>query len=370
MRPPARDTFAAYLFLLPFLTLLVIFFVYASARAIYFSFTDYDLFHAPNWVGLRNYRALFADALYLAALRNSILFATIVTATQTSLALVMAAVLNQRLRGIGFFRAAFYVPSVTSSVVITLIFLWLFQRRGAINFLLESLSRAAPLLGTFALLTIGLQALQVWRERRRGYPASALHPATLIVSLLLAWAGTWALHALGIVNPRSDVRVDLVWLQTSATLPAGAPFWLSVPLPLVAIMLQNTFTTIPTFMLMYLAALQDVPRSLYEAAAIDGAGASQQFLRITVPAVMPVTFLVLTLSLIGTLQMFDQVAIFGDAAPLRSVVTLAYFVYNRMFPGAQTPEVGFAAAGAVSLALLTLVVVLAQRRIVRSEGER
>jgi multiple sugar transport system permease protein len=62
------------------------------------------------------------------------------------------------------------------------------------------------------------------------------------------------------------------------------------------------------------------------------------------------------------------VAIFGDAAPLRSVVTLAYFVYNRMFPGAQTPEVGFAAAGAMFLALLTLTVVLLQRRLVRTEG--
>lgn len=369
MRARSPDTTAAYLFLLPFLSLLVIFFMYASVRAIYFSFTDYDLFNTPTWVGVRNYRALFSDALYLAALRNSILFATIVTAIQTFLALVMATVLNQRLRGIGFFRAAFYVPSVTSSVVITLIFLWLFQRRGAINYLLESVARAAPILLTFILLALTLQAVQVWRERRRGYPAGPFEPAALVVSLLLAITGTFTLQALGFVNLRADVHVDLIWLQTSATIPAGAPYWLSLPLPLAAIMLQNIFTTIPTFMLMYLAALQDVPRSHYEAAAIDGANAVQQFHRITIPAVMPVTFLVLTLSLIGTLQMFDQVAIFGDAAPLRSVVTLAYFVYNRMFPGAQTPEVGFAAAGAVSLALLTLVVVLIQRRLVRSEGE-
>ena len=121
-------------------------------------------------------------------------------------------------------------------------------------------------------------------------------------------------------------------------------------------------------MLMFLAALQDVPKSHYEAASIDGATPVQQFFYITVPSVQPVTFLVVTLGLIGTLQMFDQVAIFGDAVPLRSVITLAYFVYNRMFPGAQAPEVGFAAAAAMFLALLTLVVVLIQRRFIRSEA--
>lgn len=368
MRSHRSDTVAAYLFLLPFLALLAIFFLYATARAVYFSFTDYDLFRPPNWVGLRNYVALFSDALFMAALRNSILFAVIVTAVQTFLALVMAAVLNQRVRGIGFFRAAFYMPSITSSVVITLIFLWMFQRRGLINYLGESIQRAAPVAVTFLLLTVALQVVQVAWERRRELPARWTDPALLVVSLLLAGAVTWGLVVTGVVVPREVAPVDFIWLQTSATVPPGAPFWLSVPIPLVAIMVQNVFTTIPTFMLMYLAALQDVPKSHYEAASIDGATAAQQFFRITIPSVAPVTFLVLTLSMIGTLQMFDQVAIFGDAAPLRSVVTLAYFVYNRMFPGAQTPEVGFAAAGAMFLALLTLVVVLLQRRLVRSEG--
>ena len=368
MRTTRGDALAAYLFLLPFLTLLTIFFLYATVRAVYFSFTDYDLFREPNWVGLRNYAALFQDALFLSALRNSILFAIIVTTVQTFLALVMAAVLNQKVRGIGFFRAAFYMPSITSSVVITLIFLWMFQRRGLINYLNESLQRWLPILLAFVLLTVALQVLQVTWERRRALPATWTDPALLVVSLLLAGASTWLLATLGVLAPRDVAPVDFIWLQTRDTIPAGAPFWLAVPIPLAAIMIQNVFTTIPTFMLMYLAALQDVPKSHYEAAAIDGANATQQFFRITIPSVAPVTFLVLTLSMIGTLQMFDQVAIFGDAAPLRSVVTLAYFVYNRMFPGAQTPEVGFAAAGAMFLALLTLVVVLLQRRLVRSEG--
>ncbi len=363
------DTVAAYLFLAPFLILLVIFFGFSTLRAIYFSFTDYDLFTTPNWVGFKNYADLFRDALFLSALRNSILFAIIVTTVQTFLALVMAAVLNQKVRGIAFFRAAFYMPSITSSVVITLIFLWMFQRRGLINYLTEQVQRALPVVAVFLLIVAVLQVGQVLYERRRlRLPARWTDPALLVVSLLVAGGATWLLSVTGLVAPREVATVDTIWLQTRATVPPNAPFWLAMPMPLVAIMIQNVFTTVPTFMLMYLAALQDVPKSHYEAASLDGAGPAQQFFWITIPSVRPVTFLVVTLSMIGTLQMFDQVAIFGDAAPLRSVVTLAYFVYNRMFPGAQTPEVGFAAAGAMFLALLTLTVVMIQRRLVRPEA--
>lgn len=374
-----RELLPALLFLSPFLVVLAIFFVYASARAVYFSFTDYDLFNAPKWVGLENYRALFKDDNFLYALRNSLVFAAVVTAVQTAGALVTASALNRRVRGMTFFRSAFYMPAVTSSVVITLIFLWLFQRLGGINYLLTAVARNAPAIGLFVLVAIVVQAIQVVLERRRWRGAAggastrtvaAFDPALLVVSLLVAAAATIGLGLLGYLAPRGTDAVAINWLQTRQEVPNGAPFFLRAPLPLVAIMVQNTFTTIPTFMLMFLAALQDVPRSYYEAAALDGANPAQQFFYITVPSLQPVIFLVVSLGLIGTLQMFDQVAIFGSAVPLQSVITLAYFVYNRMFPGAQLPEVGFASAAAMFLAALTLVIVLLQRTVLRAEGDR
>ncbi len=374
-----RELLPALLFLSPFLVVLAIFFVYASARAVYFSFTDYDLFNAPKWVGLENYRALFKDDNFLYALRNSLVFAAVVTAVQTAGALVTASALNRRVRGMTFFRSAFYMPAVTSSVVITLIFLWLFQRLGGINYLITAVARNAPAIGLFVLVAIVVQAIQVVLERRRWRGATggastrtvaAFDPALLVVSLLVAAAATIGLGLLGYLAPRGTDAVAINWLQTRQEVPNGAPFFLRAPLPLVAIMVQNTFTTIPTFMLMFLAALQDVPRSYYEAAALDGANPAQQFFYITVPSLQPVIFLVVSLGLIGTLQMFDQVAIFGSAVPLQSVITLAYFVYNRMFPGAQLPEVGFASAAAMFLAALTLVIVLLQRTVLRAEGDR
>lgn len=374
-----RELLPALLFLSPFLVVLAIFFVYASARAVYFSFTDYDLFNAPKWVGLENYRALFKDDNFLYALRNSLVFAAVVTAVQTAGALVTASALNRRVRGMTFFRSAFYMPAVTSSVVITLIFLWLFQRLGGINYLITAVARNAPAIGLFVLVAIVVQVIQVVLERRRWRGAAggastrtvaAFDPALLVVSLLVAAAATIGLGLLGYLAPRGTDAVAINWLQTRQEVPNGAPFFLRAPLPLVTIMVQNTFTTIPTFMLMFLAALQDVPRSYYEAAALDGANPAQQFFYITVPSLQPVIFLVVSLGLIGTLQMFDQVAIFGSAVPLQSVITLAYFVYNRMFPGAQLPEVGFASAAAMFLAALTLVIVLLQRTVLRAEGDR
>ncbi|MDT3683158.1 MAG: sugar ABC transporter permease [Trueperaceae bacterium] len=382
MRSRGRELLPALMFLLPFLIVLAIFFVYAGARAVYFSFTDYDLFNAPKWVGLANYRALFSDDRFLLALRNSLLFAAIVTTVQTIGALLSASAVNRKVRGMTFFRAAFYMPAVTSSVVITLIFLWLFQRLGGINYLITAVSRNTPVILTFVLALAVVQALQVALERRRlrrrhgadaeqqARSVGALDPALLVVSLVAAIVVTAGLGLLGYVAPRDIPNVAINWLQTRQEVPAGFPFWLRVPLPLAAIMFQNIFTTIPTFMLMFLAAMQDVPRSQYEAAALDGASPAQQFIYVTIPALQPVTFLVVTLGLIGTLQMFDQVAIFGSSVPLQSVITLAYFVYNRMFPGAQLPEVGFASAAAMFLALLTLVIVALQRTVLRSEGDR
>lgn len=360
-----RDAAAGYLFLAPFLLTVAIFFVYAFVRAVVFSFTDYNLFNINNlnFVGLQNYTDLFRDASFLRALLNTLTLCVVVTVTQTIGALIMASVLNQKVRGIGFFRAAYFMPSVTSSVVITLIFLWLFQRGGLLNYLSTQVLAYLPLIAVFVGITVLAQIIQVSLERRRNLPATWTDPALLVISLLLAIVGTVALSFGGFVAPRDIEPVDFIWLNTTEGIGWAA-------YPLIAIMIQNIFTTIPTFMLMFLAALQNVPVSHYEAASLDGATPVQQFWYVTVPSVQPVTFLVVTLGLIGTLQTFDQVAIFGNAVPQESVITLAYFVYERMFPGAQLPEIGFASAAAMFLAVLTLVVVLIQRVFIPSEQER
>lgn len=358
-----RQAYIPWLFLAPFLISLLLFFVYAAVRALVFSFTDYNLFNDYSFVGLRNYKTLFHDVNFLIALRNTSVYAVLVTAVQTFLALILAALLNMKIRGINFFRVGFYLPSVTSSVVISVIFIWLFQRKGLFNFILSRIRNLAPVLLLFLGIVAIVQVVLVVKEKHRGMPVKPLELPLLLMSILAAIVIITLLNMFNMIPLPTADEVDIVWLNTQKT-------FMGIPRPLWAIIIQNVFTTIPTLMLIFLAGLQGVPPALYEAARIDGAGAVVQFRYITIPSLRPVLFLVLTLSLIGTLQMFDQVAIYGDAVPLQSVITLAYYVYNRMFPGGTLPQVGMASAAAMFLAILTIAAVLLQRLLVKSEADR
>lgn len=350
-----QEITTALIFLAPLLVTLAVFFVYAFVRALYFSFTDYNLFNDPSLVGLRNYVNIFADGLFTTALTNTLLFSIITTFLQTVLALIVANILNQKIRGLTFFRTAWYMPSITSSVVIGLIFLWLFQRRGIFNYLLTQFIAVAPVVGAFLAVMILVQIVQVLFERARRLPASWFDPALAAISALVAFAAAWLLLNTGVVSVRDVPPVDISYYATDAKILG------ILPVPLATIIAQNTFTTVPTLMLFFLAGLQNVPRALYEAAEIDGATKVQQFTKVTVPMLRPVTFYVVTTGLIGTLQMFDQVAIIGNAAPLQQRITLAYYVYARAFAGGVS-EVGLATAAAIVLAIITLTIVLLQRR--------
>jgi len=356
-----KEKSAPYVLLSPFLFGFIIFFSYAFIRSLYFSFTDYDLFSMPDWVGINNYINLFKERLFTRALKNSLTFSIIVTTLQTIFALLLAVAMNQKIKGIRFFRTAYYMPSVTSSIVITLIFMWMFQRKGVINYLLTLLRQHGLTIGIFLTLLVGIQLLLVVIEKLRGRPVEYLEPSYIVISIILASIITYVLKDFGIIKLAEVKAVDIFWLNTREKVPFWAgPF--AFPRPLGAIMILNIWTTVPTFMILYLAGLQGIPKVLYEAAEVDGAKGWQKFWYITVPQLKHITFLVVTLGLIGTLQMFDQVKIIGSQAPLESVITLAYYVYDSAFPGASAPKVGMASAAAVILAVLTLTIVLIQKK--------
>ena len=353
---------AAWLFLAPFGALLGVFFLFAAARTAWFSLTDYDLFSAPAFVGLANYGALLTDDLFLVALRNSLMFAVIVTAAQTVLALVLAVFVHSIARGRGPVRTALYFPSIVSSTVMTLIFIWLFQRRGLVTDAVNWLGNHVWVVACFVLVAVVIQSALVLRARRSYEGVGVLDPFFLLFAVAGALVLTITLRT-GQVLPVGDADAPISWLNTRRT-------WLGMPVTLWSVAAINVFTTIPLMMLLYLAGLQSIPRNLYEAAELDGAGRARVLLRITAPLLAPVTFAVVTLGLIGTLQMFDQVAILGNAAPIESRVTLAYYTYYNAFPPGGTPRIGVASAGAIALAVLTLLIVFAQRALGISDRAR
>ena len=134
-------------------------------------------------------------------------------------------------------------------------------------------------------------------------------------------------------------------------------------------MFQNIFTTVPTFMIMYLAALQDINPALYEAASIEGASKRQMFKQITRPLLRPITMMIVVLGTIGTLQIFDQVYLATQGGPLKTSLTPVYLIFTEAL-GVNGPiTMGYASALAFILAAIIFVLTLLQRRVLTQGTE-
>ncbi|MFC4149540.1 carbohydrate ABC transporter permease [Micromonospora mangrovi] len=325
-----NENVAGWLFVAPVIVILGLFLLLPILMAAWVSLTDWNGQGSPftakvPLVGADNYTRLFTeDGLarrdFMTSIRNNIYYVALVVPTQTVLALALALVVNNRmLKGKGFFRTAFYFPSVTSSVAISVVFLFLFANSGAVN----------------ALLSIfGIRGPQ-WFADSRG-----------VLHLLLGTVG-----------------VD----SPPAALTGGGPFglswwdWLSGPsVAMISIISLVVWTTSGTFMLMFLAALQNVPEALDEASILDGASRWQRFRYVTLPMIKPTTFLVLTLGLIGSWQVFDQVYVMSQGEPAKTTLTPAYLSYRTAF---RDFDYGSGAAISFVLFLIIIVLTLVQRRV-------
>ncbi len=285
-----REALSAYGFLLPYLLVMGVFLLIATVVALVMSFFYIDFgFTQPIWYGLTNYQHIWYDLThsgdYLVSLINVVKYTVGVVILQTVVALALALLLNQKVRGRGYFRTIYYLPALTSSVAISIIFLWLYRQDGGINYVLS---------------------------------------------------------LVGIHGPN--------WLNDPST-------------ALFAIMLLNIWTTAPTFMLVYLAALQEIPETVYEAARIDGASAWQQITKITIPLLRPTTFVVTALGTIGAFQLFDQVYVMQgpDGGPLRSTLVPVLVIYDTAF---KSSLMGLACAQAFVLFVVIFAFTFVQKRFI------
>jgi ABC-type sugar transport system permease subunit len=148
------------------------------------------------------------------------------------------------------------------------------------------------------------------------------------------------------------------------------PTWLEGPsVAMLSIMLLNIWTTTGTMMVVYLAGLQNIPGEVYEAAALDGASRFRAFRDVTVPLLRPITAFVVTIGLIGTFQVFDQIWIMSEGnngGPFGTTRTLAFLIYLEGFR--QGRGFGYASALAIVLFLIILCLYFIQRRIAGEEG--
>jgi len=273
-----KDALVGYGFIAAPMLLYSVLFFYPIGYAIYISRYDWGALGPIEKVGWQNYQDLLHEERFHIAIKNGLKFTLAFTVFSMALGLFVAVVVNNAVRARGFFRSAYYFPSIASSAAIIAIALFLLSADGLFN------------------------------------KVTGLHHA---------WFGE-----------------------------SGTALWAIVGL--------NSWTTSGTVMLFYLAYLQAIPTEVYEAAAIDGAGAWRTFWKVTFPLLKPGHFFVSTLLVIGGLKMFDQafIASGGSGGPNNSTLVPVLYVYRVAF---YDVRFGFAAAAGIALMLLMFTLTLGQR---------
>jgi multiple sugar transport system permease protein len=332
-----RQPVAGWLFVTPMLVILGLFLVIPIGMALWVSVSNWNGRGSPfssgvDFVGVKNYTDLvgtegLARQDFMISLRNTFYYVIGVVPVQTILALLLAVVVNQRfLKAKSFFRTAFYFPSVVSSVAISLVFLFLFTGTGAINSFLSVFGIQGP----------------TWFSDPRG-----------VIHLLGQAVGLWNIDS----PPTGLVDTQVMNLSLWE--------WFKGPsVALSAIMFQVIWTTAGTFMLMFLAALQDLPTEVEEAAMVDGANRWQRFRNVTIPHLRPTILLVVTLGVIGTWQVFDQMYVMTKGGPAKTTLTPAFLSYQSAF---TQLEWGRGAAMAFLLFVLIFALTMGQRWLLRDK---
>lgn len=277
-----RNTLTGYAFILPNLIGYTIFVFIPVIFSFVLSVMSWDGSQRPmEFVGLANFVKIFGDRIFRGTLLHTISYALMTVPPTLILALLLAVLLNSKIKGVAIFRTAFYFPYIASIVAVGAVWNMLFQPDiGPVNEILRSI---------------------------------------------------------GIQNPPRWV-VDKDWAM-------------------VAVSIVSVWKYMGYYMIVYLAALQGISHSLYEAASIDGANGWQKLRYVTVPMLTPTTFFVLIMLTIQCFKVFDLVYVMTGGGPGNATKTLVNYIYERAF---TSWEFGPASAGAIVLFAIVLVITLIQ----------
>ena len=287
-----NEYFWAYVFLLPAIVLFALFLVYPAIQSVIYSFQTFTVSRLDRpFIGLDNYETLLTDPIWWTAVANTLVYVAATVPFTIGMALLIAMLLmplNTRLQTI--FKTVFYMPGVTSAVVIGLVWLWIF------------------------------------------YPfAEGL--------------ANWVVTSLGL--PRQN------WLGNSAT---------ALPSVVVMAWMTGQGATI----VLYMAALGNIPQSLYEAADIDCARGWTRFRRVTWPLIKPTTLYAAITATAGSFLVFDLVYTLTKGGPGNATTTVAFRIWQIAF---ERLNFGLASAGAVLLGLLVITLSAIQFRFLSSDVE-
>ncbi|MCP4634674.1 MAG: sugar ABC transporter permease [candidate division Zixibacteria bacterium] len=278
-----------YYFTSPWLITLLIFWLFPLLYSLFLSFYSIDIITGEGFfVGLGNYIRLFSDPDFLAALKNTTIFVVGTIPFTTILALIAAIALNSKFPLSNFFKSALVIPSITSMVVMALIFSNLYASGGYIGMLIKLVGLAPPENGLL----------------------------------------------------------------------------LSEKTALASIMIMDILIAFGYYMLLYLAALQNIPQNQYEAAELDGAKFLDKFFHITLPHLKPITLFILIINTIRSFQIFVEIFVMTKGGPLNSTITAVYYVYDAGF---VKFKIGYASAAAYILFIIIAVFSIVQLKLFGGE---
>ena len=273
-----HETTTAYLFLAPFLLFFVGFVLYPMFMCVYTSFFDATMGREDIFIGFQNYKTLFNDKIFWIALRNTMVIVIVSVPVTCAFSLWVATIISKMpVAATSAFRCIFYLPVVTGSVAVTVVWKWMYNNYyGIFNFIGKS---------------------------------------TGLIEQNINWLGDEK-YALGCII--------LILLTTSV----GQPI------------------------VLYVSALDNVDKSLVEAAQVDGATEMQAFWKIKWPQMMPTTLYILVITTINSFQCFALIQLLTSGGPNNSTMTIMYYIYYNAF---KLYKYGYGNAMGVILAIIIAI---------------
>ncbi len=317
-----QQTRAGIAFASPWLVGFCVFLAYPVLASIYFSFCDYSVLKAPVYIGGENYKELWGDEVFWTAIKNTLFYAVMALPTGMLTALILAMLLNAKVKGMAIFRTIFFIPALVPQVSLAVLWLWILNgEHGILNNLLNPI----------------------------------LHVVSGIGNI-----GVGALNAMG--HPLVSHTID--------KLDLSGPNWLGSPTWSKPSMVVLGVWGVGNAMLIYLASLQDVPTELVEAADLDGASSWQKTLNVTIPMISPVILFNMIMGIIGTLQVFTVPYImFPNGDPARATYFYTEYLFDNAF---KYHRMGYACAMGwilfVMIMVLTFVSIRFSERHVHYQG--
>lgn len=276
-----KETGRIWLFVLPALIPLIVFWIYPILRSVFISLTDWDYMSPTyNFVWFDNFIALWKDQRFYDALLNTVVFSVGTLIPTIVLGLGLALLLQKSFRGSGIIKFILFSPWITPTVAVSIVWTWIYE------------------------------------------------PDTGIANAILNFFGLPGLQ----------------WIKSSQT-------------AMLAVIIVTVWKSLGYAMIFYLSALEKVPKELYEASGMDGAKSWQRFRDVTLPCISPTTFFLMIITMVNSLQAYDQIQILTQGGPSGSTRTLLYMYYQLGF---EEFNMGQATAVAIVLILITVLLSVVQ----------